>query len=130
MPKAPIKKLSRSSSDRVLVGVCGGLAEYFQIDVTVVRLTFVILTILGGSGFLIYLIMALVIPLDTPSANTKPIESLSKRKKLFGLLGIGLGLILLTNNLMPELWLLVNHSLLVPALIITLGCILLLKKSH
>ena len=57
-----MKKLYRSNTDRKLCGVCGGLAEYFDIDPTVIRLIFVFLTLFGGGGVLIYLICALVIP--------------------------------------------------------------------
>lgn len=56
------KKLYRSNTDIKLCGVCGGLAEYFDIDPTIIRLIFVFLTLFGGGGLLIYLICALVIP--------------------------------------------------------------------
>ncbi|MEE0895085.1 MAG: PspC domain-containing protein [Bacteroidales bacterium] len=57
-----MKKLYRSNTDRKLCGVCGGLAEYFDIDPTIIRLIFIFLTLFGGGGLLIYLICALVIP--------------------------------------------------------------------
>ena len=57
-----MKKLYRSNTNRKLCGVCGGLAEYFDIDSTIIRLIFVFLTLFGGGGLLIYLICALVIP--------------------------------------------------------------------
>jgi phage shock protein C len=56
------RKLYRSRSNRVLAGVCGGLAEYFSVDVTLVRVAFVVLTVLGGAGPLIYLAMWIVVP--------------------------------------------------------------------
>lgn len=56
------KKLYRSNTDRKLCGVCGGLAEYFDIDPTIIRLIFIFLTLFGGGGVLIYLICALVVP--------------------------------------------------------------------
>ena len=55
------KKLTKSSN-RMLCGVCAGLAEYFSIDPTVVRLLWVILTFCGGSGILAYIIAAIIIP--------------------------------------------------------------------
>lgn len=55
-------KLYRSQTDRMLGGVCGGLAKYFDIDLTVMRLFFVILTLLGGFGPLLYLILWIVVP--------------------------------------------------------------------
>ncbi len=56
------KKLYRSNTDKKLCGVCGGFAEYFDIDPTIIRLIFIFLTLFGGGGLLIYLICALVIP--------------------------------------------------------------------
>ena len=54
------KKLYRSNTDKKLAGVCGGLAEYFGIDSTIVRLVLVGFTLLGGAGILGYIIAALV----------------------------------------------------------------------
>ena len=51
------KRLYRSAHDRMLAGVCGGIAEYFQIDPTLVRLGWVAFTALGGSGILAYIIL-------------------------------------------------------------------------
>lgn len=56
------KRLQRSRSDRQIAGVCGGLAEYFQIDPTIVRLAFVVATLMGGPGLILYIILALVLP--------------------------------------------------------------------
>ncbi len=57
-------KLYRSQTDRMLGGVCGGLAKYLNVDLTIVRLFFVVLTLLGGFGPLIYFIMWIVVPLE------------------------------------------------------------------
>ena len=56
------KKLYKSSVNRMLCGVCGGIAEYFNIDPTLVRLIWVIFCTMGGSGFLAYLIAAVLMP--------------------------------------------------------------------
>lgn len=56
------KKLYRSRTDKKLCGVCGGLARYLNMDVTIMRLIFVLLTLAGCSGLLVYIICALVIP--------------------------------------------------------------------
>ena len=56
------KRLVRSSSQKMIAGVCGGIAEYLGWDVTVVRLLWIVLTLAGGSGILIYLILWLVMP--------------------------------------------------------------------
>lgn len=56
------KKLYRSTQDKKLCGVCAGIAQYFGIDPTVVRLVWVAFTCLGGSGFLAYILCAFIIP--------------------------------------------------------------------
>lgn len=58
------KKLRRSRKERMIAGVCGGLAEYFHRDPTWIRLLFVLFLLLGGSAILVYLVMWLVVPLD------------------------------------------------------------------
>ncbi len=57
-----MKKLFKSTTDKKLCGVCGGIAEYFNIDSTIVRLVWAILSIWFGFGILIYIIAALVMP--------------------------------------------------------------------
>lgn len=57
------KRLTRSKKDRKLVGVCAGIAEYFDIDPTVVRVVFVFLGLPGGApGVFLYLVLWLVMP--------------------------------------------------------------------
>ena len=56
-----MKKLYKSDVDRKLCGVCGGIAEYFGIDSTIVRLIWVVLVVFFGTGILAYIIAALVI---------------------------------------------------------------------
>ncbi len=58
------KKLFRSRNDKMISGVCGGIAEYFNIDSTLVRLIWAFLVILAGTGLLVYLVCAIVIPLN------------------------------------------------------------------
>ena len=58
------KRLHKSESDKKLCGVCGGIAEYFDIDPTLVRLAWIIFCLAGGSGVLGNIIAALVMPED------------------------------------------------------------------
>lgn len=58
------KKLYKSNKNKMLDGVCGGIAEYFNIDPTLVRLSWVVFCALGGSGVLAYIVAALIIPRD------------------------------------------------------------------
>lgn len=57
-----VKKLTRSTSDRKLLGVCGGFAEYFGLDANIIRLIWVLAVVFAGFGLLAYLICALIIP--------------------------------------------------------------------
>lgn len=61
---ATAKRLTRSRHERMIAGVCGGLAEYFDVDSTMVRVAFVLISALSAAfpGLLIYLIMWLVVP--------------------------------------------------------------------
>lgn len=56
------KRLYRSRENRQIAGVCAGLAEYFNVDPTLVRLVFVAMSLFGGPGILIYIIMMIVVP--------------------------------------------------------------------
>ncbi len=56
------KRLYRSVENRKIAGVCGGLAEYFDIDPVIIRLAWVVFTLIGGAGILAYIIGWIVIP--------------------------------------------------------------------
>jgi phage shock protein PspC (stress-responsive transcriptional regulator) len=56
------KQLTKSTTNKMLAGVCGGLAEYFQVDPTIIRLLWVLFSLCGGSGVLAYIIAAIIIP--------------------------------------------------------------------
>jgi phage shock protein C len=56
------RKLYRSRTERMVAGVCGGLAEYFSVDTTVIRVLFLVLTLFGGSGLVVYVVMWILVP--------------------------------------------------------------------
>jgi len=58
------QELRRSTEDRMLAGVAGGLARYLDVDATLVRIAFVVLTVVGGAGVPLYLASWLLIPED------------------------------------------------------------------
>ena len=106
------KKLYRETNDRVLGGVAAGLARYFEIDVTWVRILFILAAIFGFSGFFIYLILWIAIP-EKPfnwTANTSykvedinPLEDIttpkmSKSRPIGGFILIFLGLFFLLHE--------------------------------
>jgi phage shock protein C len=59
---AETRKLYRSRTNRQVAGVCGGLAEYFGMDPTLMRVLFVVLAVLGGSGIILYLALWIIVP--------------------------------------------------------------------
>lgn len=60
------RRLYKSNENKMIGGVCGGIAEYFGIDPTVVRLAWVLFCALGGSGILAYILAAIVMPRRPP----------------------------------------------------------------
>ncbi|HEY6127745.1 MAG TPA: PspC domain-containing protein [Candidatus Acidoferrum sp.] len=66
------KRLMRSSTDKKLGGVCGGLAEYFDMDPTLVRVLWLLVVLCGGTGILLYVILWLVLPLAPPLVAVTP----------------------------------------------------------
>lgn len=62
MAKSKIKKLYRSKKNRVIAGVCGGVAEYFDVDPTIVRLAWIVFSLLWGAGILAYIIAWIIVP--------------------------------------------------------------------
>jgi phage shock protein C len=96
-----VRRLERSSSDRMLAGVCGGLGRYFELNSTVFRVGFVVLTLLGGAGVLVYLAAALVMPGEGRDRSLAE-QVLAERKErpwpLIGLAIVGVALIVLLSR--------------------------------
>jgi phage shock protein PspC (stress-responsive transcriptional regulator) len=85
-----IKRLERSRSDRMLAGVCGGLASYFEIHPAFYRVGFVVLTLLGGAGVLIYLVAAIVMPDEGQADSVASAALRGRRDRPWPLIGLGL----------------------------------------
>ena len=70
------RKLYRSQTQRMIAGVCGGLAEYFNVDATLMRVVFLLLAVFGGSGIVIYIVMWIIVPdaskAPPPTAGSGP----------------------------------------------------------
>ena len=96
-----VRRLERSRDDRMLAGVCGGLARYFGIHPAFYRVGFVVLTLIGGAGILVYLAALLVIP-DEGHDESIAAETLRQsRDRPWPLIGLGLlglaGVVLLSR---------------------------------
>ena len=63
-PEAPKTRLHKSATNKQIAGVCGGLAEYFNVDASIIRIATVVLVLGWGSGLLAYIICALVLPTE------------------------------------------------------------------
>jgi len=71
MEKKKESILLRSKENRIIAGVCGGLGEFFKIDPTVIRIIFILITLFGGSGGLLYLILWLIVPSENKDKEPK-----------------------------------------------------------
>lgn len=84
------KRLERSRSDRMVAGVCGGLAHYFDIHPAFYRVGFVVLTLLGGAGILIYAAAALVLPDEGKEDSVATAALRNRRDRPWPLIGLAL----------------------------------------
>ena len=75
LPSTPLR---RSATERMIAGVCGGLAEYSRIDVVLWRVGFVALTLLGGSGVLFYALLWVLMP-SAPGADRNALDRFADR---------------------------------------------------
>lgn len=136
------KRLERSRKNRVIAGVCAGLADYFKIDVALMRVLFVVATICGSFGFWMYVILWIVVPEENilgpgysdernygDTIDITPKEDKEKTKSVNGammasLILIFIGIVALVNNFMSITWL----WKLWPLLLIVAGTVILIKS--
>jgi phage shock protein PspC (stress-responsive transcriptional regulator) len=85
-----IKRLERSTSESMVAGVAGGLGRYFELNPAVFRLGFVILTLLGGAGILVYLAAVLVIPVEGKEQSVAAQVLAERRDRPWPVVGLGL----------------------------------------
>jgi phage shock protein C len=136
-------RLTRSETDRVIGGVCGGLAAYLGINVNLVRLAFVLLTFASGMGFVLYLLLLLIMPSESDSVTDsnwqKNLDDLGESlssgvekarqdpsgRNIIAVFFIGLGLYFLLTQLG-----LFSGGYFFPLLLIVLGIILVVQRSR
>lgn len=150
-------RLTKSRTDQVIDGVCGGIADYFNVDPVIIRLIFVVFIFLDGFGIILYIILAIImprdekqLPKDTIQENVMEMgerikdagekfsnalsmegrEQRSKHFRWFGLFLILLGLYFLLKNLNMLNWFnkWVNMDLFWPLILIFIGAWMLISR--
>jgi phage shock protein PspC (stress-responsive transcriptional regulator) len=113
----------KSTEDKIIAGEAGGIGRYFNIDPILIRLAFVIATLIGGLGLFAYFILFILLPEDT--AGAKSIENISRRE-LFASGVIILGFLLLIDNFLHFDF----RRFIAPMLLIGLGIFFTLRKKR
>lgn len=148
MPRTQPKKLRRSLDDKIIAGVCGGLGKYFDVDPLIFRILFVLLTIFGGSGVLLYIILWIVIPEKAESERPKDLgeqikkgaskmaqeiketgpDSKNRGRVLAGIIVILVGLMFLGQNFIPRWY--INFWKLWPLIIVVVGVSIIIGSGR
>jgi phage shock protein C len=138
-------RLRRSKRERIVAGVCGGLAEFYDVDVTLVRLGWVVFGIVtGGMALLVYVVLALIMPPEEvtgtgagdavekpPSDEPRPWRRTTSRRKrrgdvlAIGLIGIGLVALVVSQGWVP-----LNWGVILPGLLIVVGITMVLRRPR
>lgn len=139
------KILYRSETVKIIGGVCGGLGKYLEIDPSIVRIAFILITLFSGTGILIYIILWIIVPAETNTKdsgqktvqnNIKEVEQRAKEiiggsgsndsRLIWGIFIIAIGLVFLADSLFgiqilrfDKVW---------PLLIIFFGILVLIKN--
>lgn len=123
------KRIYKSSKDKVLAGVCGGVAEYFNVDPVIVRLIWVLATVIYGVGFILYIIAAIIMPQDSSEETIRYQEGeydSEKGKKVLGISLIVFGILFMAKRFF--FW--IDSEVLIAAAFIFFGVFLFLKNGR
>jgi phage shock protein C len=122
------RRLTRSRSNRIVAGVCAGLADYLGIDRVLVRAVFVVLAFGAGIGVAAYVVAWVLIPEEDPNAppspRRPPAEPGESARLVFGALLIAVGVVLLVNLLVPGI-----SRFVWPVALIALGVGIIVQSS-
>lgn len=126
------KKLYRSLNDRIFGGVCGGIAEYCNINSIYIRVLFILLSLLFGITILFYMISLIIIPVNPNYDNHKKNLNSKKLQVLFGFIFIFFGGLILLSNLGIHLFLINHHflSITFSFFLILLGVFLIINNNY
>lgn len=144
-----MKKLYRSRKNRIIAGVCGGLGEYFKIDPVLLRIAFVLIALADGVGILIYIILIIIVPVESGKDVKKDFAKkagdkaesiinefgekakknwLADKKNIAGLIIVIIGAIALFNQFFPIQWF--GWKLIWSLCIIVLGLFIILRNLN
>lgn len=141
--KAIPKKLYKSRNDRMIDGVCGGMAEYFGMSSALVRILFVLFGFFGGSGIIAYITAVILVPVN-PGHETEPGLSDDEKNKIqdnkninyslfWGIMLIIFGVVLFLDSLhlfeFHWFWRRFGWEIIVPVILIGIGLFLILSGS-
>lgn len=116
-------RLYRSATDKVIAGVCGGLAQYFNIDPAIIRLAFVVFALAGGASVLLYIVLWIAVPIGEGS----PALALGdKGNEMLATVLIAIGALWLLANLGAFTF--INWRFAWPLVLIAAGAALLLRR--
>lgn len=129
------KKLQRDTRNKVIGGVCAGLANYFGMDASLLRLLLALMILFAGSGFWLYIILWIVMPAGDPQVTRENGDAvmsdiseptkINKGSLVIGLVLIGLGGLGLLHRFVPSF----SWQMLWPVFLIVLGIILIIPKD-
>ena len=126
------RRLYKSRRDRMIDGICGGIAEYFGIDSTMVRLLWVLVTLMGGTGFFLYIVAMIIMPANPEHVGFQQAAATtngrSDKRRFWGILLILIGsfVLLINVGLLAEInWWSFSRSVILPILLILLGIVLM-----
>jgi phage shock protein PspC (stress-responsive transcriptional regulator) len=129
------KKLQRDTRNKVIGGVCAGLANYFGMDASLLRLLLALMVLFAGSGFWLYIILWIVMPAGDPQVTMENGDAImsdiseptkiNKGSLVIGLVLIGLGGLGLLHRFVPSF----SWQMLWPIFLIVLGIILIIPKD-
>jgi phage shock protein C len=121
-------RLHRSATERMCCGVCGGIAEYLSVDPSLVRVAFVVASLWGGLGLLLYVVLAIILPVDDQPTVAVSSFSGERSHMLAGLVLVVLGTLLLAGNMGLAPWL--SWNVFWPSMLILIGAALVLRRPR